>query len=128
MTTQNQNLTHILDRMYNMRSEIRSVYLNSSAGTIYSLETSIRDSVSSLFKNKGSIDINVKEFTINISLIENHGLSNRTIQNIYFRIDSMLREFIKSNATNSQLVDYVSETINSILDYYVVGDSIKFLL
>ena len=128
MTALNQNISKILDRMYNIRSQSRSIYLNCLNSDIYNLEDLIKLEIKSILKNKGEIEINIKLFSINININDDAQLSNRSIQNIYFKIDTILRNFIKEHTENKEILDYINNTYNSILDYFTVGNSIKFIL
>lgn len=127
MTT-NKDISAIIDRMYSIRSQIRGLYINSNNDSIYTLEDNIKSSISSLIKNKGNIEINIREFSINISFNEELNISNRTMQTIYCRIDSILRDYIKSKSTNNDILQYIDNLNNSIVDYYQVGNCLKFLL
>ena len=128
MTALTQNISKILDRMYNIRSQSRSIYLNCLNSDIYNLEDLIKLEIKSILKNKGEIEINIKLFSINININDDAQLSNRSIQNIYFKIDTILRNFIKEHTENKEILDYINNTYNSILDYFTVGNSIKFIL
>ena len=128
MTGVNQNITKILDRMYQSRSLTRSIYLKSLNVDIYNLENSINLEINSILKNKGTIETSVRQFSINININENNQLSNRTIQNIYFKVDNILRDYIRNHTDNKDILDYINNTYNSILDYFSVGNSIKFIL
>ena len=128
MTGVNQNITKILDRMYQSRSLTRSIYLKSLNVDIYNLENLINSEINSILKNKGTIEISIRQFSISININENNQLSNRAIQNIYFKVDNILRDYIRNQTDNKDILDYINNTYNSILDYFSVGNSIKFIL
>lgn len=127
MTTA-KSISSILDRMYNIRSSIRKMYSYESSSNIYYLEEDIKNEITSILKDKCTIYINIKEFYISISLKENAKVSNRTIQTVFCRVDTIIRNYIKKSTFDGNIHEYIDNTNNSILDFYMLGNSIKFLL
>ena len=129
MTTANNEIYKILDTMYSNRCKIREVYQNTPVPEKIALEETVKQNVNSILKNNCSISINIDEdFSISISITNIDKVSNRIIQNVYNKIDGCLRSFITSHTFKQEVIDYVNSDLNNILDFYQVGNSLKFIL
>ena len=124
MTNINDKFNKVIDNMYNVRSSIRQLYLNNN---ISGLESELSNTIQNTLKSKcTSTYISVGTFSISIDIEEN--TSNRTLQTVENRIDSVLRNFIKSSTSENNVLEYVNNINNPIFDSYTVGNSLKFLL
>lgn len=126
MTTFN-DIHNVIDDMYNARSEFRSIYLSLSGGKKYSLEEYLTRKISESVKVKVDISVDISIFNITVTF-DNDKLSRENKNKIDIALDGAIRNFLESNTTKEELLKYLQNPANKIMDIYTVGESIKILM
>ena len=128
MTTFN-DIHNVIDDMYNSRREFRLAYNNLSDGNKYSIETKLTKAITKAVKtNKIALEIDFTLFSITI-LFENEDIAKKLKANVEIEIDGVLRNFLETIYNNKQnILEYLNNINNKVMDIYTVGQSIKIML
>ena len=121
------NIDKVLDELYDARVNIRLLYNSASITSLMVLEDKIRQIISNQFK-KCDISIDISNYNISIELADNNLISEKKKSSIFAPVDQELRSFILSHTSDNQLINYVQSFDNNIVDFFSVGNSIKFIL
>ncbi len=129
MQNTNINVNTIIKTMYDSRILLRNIYMYSSSTDIYNLKDNIEKSIRKSLKDDCiDTNINILSFEIIITLKENCNISNKKKYNTIEAICDLLRSYVENHTTNSDMLLYISNLDNPIVDIFTVGDSIKLIL
>ena len=130
MTKYRNELSQNMEYIYSCRSLIRGFYLNLNQSEEYKLTSLISNYINSNISPKYNCDvvINIKEFNISINNIDMEKIGHNKLMSISSGIFSILHDYLLNNA-NNEIKNYLSdEAKHPIFDFFIIGNSIKFLL
>lgn len=124
------DIHNIIDTMYNTRSEFRSKYTKLPAGIISSIETKLIKSITSSVgeKIKVGVEIDLTEFTITV-IFESEDIAKKKKNAVESAVDGVLRSFLeKEYLSNESIITYIENPANKLMDTFIVGESVKFII